>query len=190
MRTLHRRLAVHEKRVYGVINGEIPAYPEMRDDTVVMTKMIFAAPCMFWMTLWSIKFSLLFLYRRLLTGISSMYTKIWWAIVGFCIVVRNLPQFLTHMSRGLLRQAQVGNYVLYFRSCGTIPGFWNDGCSGSSAVHSQLVSLYYSFAADTSTNFMSMYPFKPMPLDSVTSTDLLSYGASYTPHVEPPDATK
>jgi hypothetical protein len=49
----------------------------------------------------------------------------------------------------------VGNYVMYFRSCGTISGFWKGGCKGNSAKGAQLASLYYSFTVDKSTNLMS-----------------------------------
>ncbi len=75
-----------------------------------------------------------------------------------------------------LSQTHVCNYVFYFRSCGTIPGFWTGGCvsirkrltqtaihitdisscqDGNTARNAQLVSLYYSFTADTTTNLMS-----------------------------------
>lgn len=110
MCAIYISLSPYMQRLYDVVNGRIPPYPEMEYENIKMTKMVFAAPCMFWMTLWSIKFSLLFLYRRLLVGLPSFYTIIWWSIVGVCLV--------TH----------AGNYVFYFRSCGTIPGFWSGGC--------------------------------------------------------------
>lgn len=75
------------QRLYDVGNGRIPPYPELAEDTVKMTKMIFAAPCMFWMTLWAVKFSLLLLYRRLLAGLPERYRIIWWTIAGLCLVV-------------------------------------------------------------------------------------------------------
>ncbi|KAH6639598.1 hypothetical protein C7974DRAFT_449703 [Boeremia exigua] len=138
MCALYIAVSPYMQRVYDVGNGKTPPYPEMQTDVVKMTKMIFAAPCMFWMTLWSIKFSLLFLYRKLLVGLSGRYTIIWWVLVGICLV--------TH----------AGNYFFYFQSCGTIPGFWKGGCVGESPKHAQLVSLYYSFTVDTTTNLMIM----------------------------------
>ncbi|KAF2031607.1 hypothetical protein EK21DRAFT_35065, partial [Setomelanomma holmii] len=138
MCALYISVSPYMQRVYGVINGELAPYAEMKDDTVVMTKMVFAAPCFFWMTLWSIKISLLLLYRKLLNGIPKRYSVIWWGIMALCILTF------------------AGNYIMYFRSCGTISGFWNDACSGNKAKNAQLASLYYSFTVDTSTNLMIM----------------------------------
>jgi len=44
---------------------------------------------------------------------------------------------------------------MYFRSCGTVSGFWTGGCTGDAAKRAQLDSLYYSFSVDTATNLMS-----------------------------------
>jgi hypothetical protein len=87
MCALYIALSPYMQRLYDVGNGVIPPYPELAQDNVKMTKMVFAAPCMFWMTLWAVKFSLLLLYRRLLVGLQRRYTVIWWGIVGICVVV-------------------------------------------------------------------------------------------------------
>jgi hypothetical protein len=50
MCALYISVSPYMQRVYGVVNGEIPPYPEMAGDTIVMTKMIFAAPCFFWLS--------------------------------------------------------------------------------------------------------------------------------------------
>jgi hypothetical protein len=83
MCALYISLSPYMQRLYDVVNGNIPPYPEMAEDNMTMTKMLFAAPCLFWMTLWSIKFSLLFLYRKLLVGLPKRYTF----IVGICVLV-------------------------------------------------------------------------------------------------------
>jgi hypothetical protein len=87
MCALYLSLSPYMQRLYDAANGKIPPYPGMQLETVKMTKMIFAAPCMFWMTLWSIKLSLLCLYRRLLVGLPGRYTVVWWSIVGVCLAV-------------------------------------------------------------------------------------------------------
>jgi len=87
MCALYIAASPYMKRVYDVINGKSPPYPKMPEDSKIMTKMIFAAPCMFWMTLWAIKLSLLFLYRRLLVGINKMYTTVWWILLVFVVLV-------------------------------------------------------------------------------------------------------
>ncbi|KAH6872353.1 hypothetical protein BKA58DRAFT_468154 [Alternaria rosae] len=138
MCALYIALSPYMQRVYAVSNGETPPYSELKHDSMLMAKMVFIAFCMFWAVLWSIKLSLLLLYRRLLNGISPRWTFVWWCIAGIC-----LGTF-------------VGNYAFYFQSCGTIPGFWTGGCTGEGPHHTQLVSLYYSFSADISTNMMIM----------------------------------
>jgi hypothetical protein len=87
MCALYISLSPLMQRLYDVSNGRSPRYPELAAENTRMTKMLFAAFCLFWMTLWSIKFSLLFLYRKLLVGLARRYTIIWWAIAGICIVV-------------------------------------------------------------------------------------------------------
>ena len=89
MCALYITLSPYMQRLYDFINGRSPPYPEMEQENAKMTKMIFAAPCLFWMTLWSIKGSLLFLYRRLLAGLPKGYTAIWWCIAGICLLVSN-----------------------------------------------------------------------------------------------------
>jgi hypothetical protein len=84
---LYITLSPYMQRVYAVSNGEIPPYPGLLHDRIVMAKMVFIAFCMFWAVLWSINLSLLLLYRRLLIGISQRYTVLWWCIAGICLVV-------------------------------------------------------------------------------------------------------
>jgi hypothetical protein len=85
--SLYIAVSPYMQRVYGVLNGETQLYPELNKDKVIMTKMIFAAFCLFWPILWAVKFSLLFLYRRLLTGVSRRYPVTWWCIATLCLVV-------------------------------------------------------------------------------------------------------
>jgi hypothetical protein len=87
MCALYIVVSPYMRRVYGVINGETASYPTMAEDAVKMTKIVFGAFCLFWPTLWCIKFSLLCLYRRLLVGLHKGYTIVWWGITGLCIVV-------------------------------------------------------------------------------------------------------
>jgi hypothetical protein len=88
--TLYVALSPYMQRVYAVSNGETEPYPELLHDRILMAKMVFTAFCMFWAVLWSIKLSLLLLYRRLLVGISQRYTVVWWCIAGICLVVSYL----------------------------------------------------------------------------------------------------
>lgn len=56
------------------------------DDDVYMLKEFFAIDMVFWATLWCVKFSLLFMFRRLSTGL-PMYRAYWYFVMGFTLVV-------------------------------------------------------------------------------------------------------
>jgi hypothetical protein len=87
MCVLYIIVSPYMQRVYGVVNGDIAPYETMAEDAIVMTKMFFSAHCMFWVTLWPIKFSLLLLYRRRLVGVHKGYTIVWWIVVSICLLV-------------------------------------------------------------------------------------------------------
>jgi hypothetical protein len=89
---LYILVSPYMQRVYAVANGDLPPYDGLQQDRVIMAKMVFAAFCMFWMVLWSIEFSLLLLYRRLLVGIACRYTIVWWSITGICLVVSHISR--------------------------------------------------------------------------------------------------
>lgn len=74
-------------RVYAVIDREIPIYKTMMQDAALMLRLITAAQMCFYTMLLCAKLSLLTLYRKLLTGLPSIYRRVWWSIVAFCILV-------------------------------------------------------------------------------------------------------
>jgi hypothetical protein len=73
-------------RVTAVQAGEGALYPEIFDDALKMIKVFFANTLLLWFTLWSVKFSLLFLYRRLMKGLPR-HMRWWWVVMIFTIVV-------------------------------------------------------------------------------------------------------
>ena len=83
-------------RVADVTNGAIPPYATLLDDALFLTEIFFANTMIFWFVLWSVKFSLLALYKRLMDGLHNVYVKVWWAVLVFCVLVsylkKDLPQ--------------------------------------------------------------------------------------------------
>jgi hypothetical protein len=75
-------------KVYAVIGQETPPYKAMMGDAALMLRLITAGQMCFYTLLLSAKMSLLTLYRKLLVGLPSIYQKIWWGIVVFCVLVR------------------------------------------------------------------------------------------------------
>lgn len=74
-------------RVTNVQAGKAPPYASILEDASLMTKTFFCTTMLLWFTLWSVKLAFLFLYRRLMLGLPH-YLRWWWAILGFCIIVR------------------------------------------------------------------------------------------------------
>lgn len=72
--------------VSAVQSGEAMIYPEIEDDALKMIKIFFANTMLLWFSLWSVKISLLFLYRRLMKGLPQLM-RWWWVVMGFSIVV-------------------------------------------------------------------------------------------------------
>ena len=80
-------------RITDVSEGIIPPYPSVLEDSLSIIKVFFTNSMLLWFTLWSVKFSVLFLYRRLMIGL-PMYLRWWWAVLGFCVVVGPFPTWL------------------------------------------------------------------------------------------------
>jgi hypothetical protein len=73
-------------RVTAVEQGLAPPYATIADDALFMIKIFFCNSMLLFLTLWAVKFSLLFLYRRLMTGLPKQM-RWWWGIVIFCALV-------------------------------------------------------------------------------------------------------
>ncbi|KAI4950177.1 hypothetical protein J4E91_004833 [Alternaria rosae] len=84
---LYIAIAPLSDRVVAVQEGRAPYYPELIDEGFLLGRLYFPALIIFWIILWLVKFNLLFLYRKLLVGVSSVYNKIWWFIVVFCAII-------------------------------------------------------------------------------------------------------
>jgi len=93
MCSLYISLAPIAERLTDVKAGKIKPYPGLKADGRFVSRRYFCTALLFWIVLWSIKFSCLLLYRKLLKGVRRVYTWAWWAIVIVCVGV-SLPSFL------------------------------------------------------------------------------------------------
>jgi hypothetical protein len=69
--------------------GSTAPYPSLGDDALDAQKTFFFTSPGLWFTLWSIKFSLLAFYKKMMVNI-SFYTKLWWAVLAYCVAVCKL----------------------------------------------------------------------------------------------------
>jgi hypothetical protein len=93
-------------RVYAVLDGETEVYPTMMLDAVAMLRFLVSGQICFYTLLLTVKMSLMTLYRQLLSGLPSVYTRIWWGVVAFIALVsargdsKSLSWGLTRFRRG------------------------------------------------------------------------------------------
>jgi hypothetical protein len=80
-------------RINVMESGKVPLYPTLLKDANLMIKIFFCNSMLLFMTLWSVKFSLLFLYRRLMTGLPKQM-RWWWAVTIFCVLVGIIQRIL------------------------------------------------------------------------------------------------
>ena len=65
--------------------GLLRPYPTLAQDGLRLQIFFFVTTSSLWLCLWMVKFSLLSIYKRFLTG--RRYIIAWWAIITFCILV-------------------------------------------------------------------------------------------------------
>jgi hypothetical protein len=78
--------------------GVIPPWPTMGEDVIVYVRMMFVTTTLFWISLWSVKLSLLALYKKLMQGLPNIYMRLWWALFVFCIVVSDTKTCLAFVA--------------------------------------------------------------------------------------------
>lgn len=74
-------------RIFGVLDGATRPYATMMDDAGMLLRHITAAQMLFYTLLFTVKMSLLTLYRKILVGLPVIYDRIWWGTVAFCVLV-------------------------------------------------------------------------------------------------------
>ncbi|KAF2026756.1 hypothetical protein EK21DRAFT_103018 [Setomelanomma holmii] len=124
--------------------GLIEPWPTMLEDIIHYIRMMFVTTTLFWIALWSVKLSLLALYKKLMEGLPRVYMRLWWALFIFCLV------------------SLAGCVVSYLTSCPDFAASLSKGeCSGPRSVRGQLASLYTSYSVDILSDFMIMaFPIK------------------------------
>jgi hypothetical protein len=77
-------------KIADLTNGLIPPWEGVQDDIIFYMRMMLVTTSLFWIALWSVKLSLLALYKKLMIGLPLIYIRLWWAVLSFCLVVGNL----------------------------------------------------------------------------------------------------
>lgn len=106
----------------------------------MMMRLNWAVTLFFWAALWCVKLSLLLFFRRVISQIRH-WMRAWWFILGFTVIT-----FL-------------GCVISQITSCDSPKDFTVLGkCASARNQRAQVISLYYSYAADVLTDMLSLYP--------------------------------
>src|ERR1700757_1415535 len=68
---------------YGSLRGTQASICSYRRRFPRHHEVFFTNSMLLWLTLWSVKFFMLFLYRRLVASLPN-HLRWWWAVLGFC----------------------------------------------------------------------------------------------------------
>jgi hypothetical protein len=73
-------------RLLDVQEGRLAPYPSIGIDAFEVQKIFFFTSPGLWLTLWSVKFSLLAFYKKIMVGV-KLYVGFWWVVLGYCVAV-------------------------------------------------------------------------------------------------------
>lgn len=145
------------KHITLVGTGLKAPYANIRSDLTIILKSFLTIQVLYWGTLWSVKLSLLFMFRKLTTGL-LVYTRIWWAVLAFTIVsfilcvvsaftcCSSMHAWFSPDCEILVRG--VFQYMLTFAAL----------CNTPRDTIAKAVSLWYSLSVDLLTDLMSGLP--------------------------------
>ncbi|KAF2001648.1 hypothetical protein P154DRAFT_533828 [Amniculicola lignicola CBS 123094] len=123
----------------AVAEGKLAPYPALLDEATLMLKILFPEAILFWCVLWSVKFSLLALYKRLMQGTNTGLIKAWWAVVVFLVLT------------------WIGAVISNVLSCHSWHAWFTPGeCVLPKDAKAQFASLYYTYAADVISDLAIM----------------------------------
>lgn len=120
--------------VMEIAAGRMEPYASLQTDLVVMLREFFTVQIFFWLTLWAVKWSLLFMFKALTNGI-RIYTNIWWAALAFTVLTF------------------IGCVISNFTSCSSMHTWFTAGMKSRLRFRSiSAPSLYYIFMGGSVTN--------------------------------------
>ncbi|GJN75003.1 hypothetical protein PLICBS_009099 [Purpureocillium lilacinum] len=124
--------------VMAITAGQMQPYASLPNDLVVMLREFFVVQLFFWLTLWAVKWSLLFMFKRLTDGL-PLYNRIWWAVLVFSILTF------------------IGCCISNFTSCSSMHAWFTAGeCATPRDARAKEISLWFSLGADLATDLLIM----------------------------------
>lgn len=123
--------------ITAIQRGQMEPYPSLEADLVVMLKEFFVVQFFFWLTLWAVKWSLLFMFRRITEGLQH-YNQIWWGVFTFSILTF------------------IGCCISNFTSCSSMHAWFTAGlCNTPRDTRAKNISLWFALGSDVITDLLS-----------------------------------
>lgn len=91
MSTCYIHVIPHMDKIFKVGMGVVAPWPEIEDDKIAYSRILFAIPILFWVALWLAKLSLLALCKKLMEGLPKTYNRVRRAVLIFCLIVSPAP---------------------------------------------------------------------------------------------------
>lgn len=132
-------------------------HPDMKLHGEEMLRGIWPIQYFFWGCLWSVKFSLLFMFKKLTERV-PFHLKMWWGVVIFTSLA-----FVGCVISQLMSCSDIKMFTTLgmYLSILCTKGFANrsiGGCNSKTDQKLQSISLYYSLAVDVLSDFLSKLP--------------------------------
>jgi hypothetical protein len=136
---LHLALVPTYFDLVAVEDGLKEPYDLTESDLVAMLKELFTVQFFYLLTLWAVKWSLLFIFKQITEGL-PLYRRIWWGMFIFSILTF------------------IGTCICNFTNCSSMHvWFTPDSCITPRDARAQYISLWYSTGADLATDLMSTF---------------------------------
>lgn len=140
-------------KVTAMALGQEPPDAMSPSAIIRLVKEFFVVQLFFWLTLWAVKWSLLFMFKRLTNGL-PIYNRIWWGVFIYSVIIF------------------IGCCISNFTACSSMKAWFSLGeCNTPRDTRAKLISLWFSLGADLSTDLLSKpipppshFPFPSLPL--------------------------
>ncbi|KAF9880571.1 hypothetical protein CkaCkLH20_01613 [Colletotrichum karsti] len=125
-------------RMTDMAAGLTEPYESFVEDALFIQKGLFTASASLWFCLWSAKFSLLCVYKKLLDKL-PFYIRLWWALVGLCALTL------------------VGNIISLFMACSSMEAWFSVGaCTTPRDVVAASIIMWFAYIVDIVTDLLIM----------------------------------
>ena len=139
--------------ITAVASGKMAPPPDFQANGNRIMIYFFAIQLLFWLTIYSVKISLLCLVRRLTQGV-PLYEKVWIAVLAFTLLT-----FVGCVITELTSCQPLKSYFILgtvYRIRGrTLANTTAGACTTTRDANAQAASLYFSLAVDLITDLMS-----------------------------------